>query len=121
MTSFYKCCCGYTTKNKDYAMFHTNHARDCEAREFQSAFPDSGGLIAMVKHSKTTVFIKWYGTEESLLAAYDHVEYKFSKNCDREFIRLKTEAVHEGIVLTSNADAPIIRNDSAERLFDIVE
>ena len=120
-TSFYKCCCGYTTKNSEYAKFHTNHARVHDAVEFQSAFPGEGGLIAMVKHSKNTTFIKWYGTEESLLAAYGPVKYKFSKSCDREFVQLKNEAIHEGIIFSYEADAPIIRNDSAERLFNIVE
>ena len=120
MSSFYKCSCGYTTKNKDYATFHTNHDMVHEAVEFQSAFPDKGGLIAMVKHSKNTTFIKWYNSEDSLLAAHGPVKYKFSKDCDREFVQLKNEAIHEGIIFSYEADAPIIRNDSAERLFDIV-
>jgi len=121
MTSFYKCCCGYTTKNKEYATFHANHANDCDVREFKSAFPDSGGLIAMVKHAKTTTFIKWYGSEESLVAAHGNVKYKFAKNCDLDYVRLRTEAVHDGIIMTYDADAPIIRNDSAERLFTMVD
>ena len=36
MTSFYKCCCGYTTKSKEYAEFHTKHARVHHATEFLS-------------------------------------------------------------------------------------
>ncbi|AGE50156.1 hypothetical protein ATCVCanal1_356R [Acanthocystis turfacea Chlorella virus Canal-1] len=121
MTSYYKCSCGYTTKNKEYAEFHANHAKYHEVVESQSAFPGTGGLIAMVKNSKNTTFIKWYGTEESLLATYGPVEHKFSKDCDHELIELTNEAIHEGALFTYEANAPIIRNDSADRLFDIVE
>jgi hypothetical protein len=121
MTSFYKCSCGYTTKNKDYAMFHTNHEKDCEAREFQSAFPGRGGIIAMVKHAKTTDFVKWYDSEESLLALHGSVNHKYSGDCDREFIKLQTKALHEGVIMSyDGGSVPIIRNDSAVRLFEDV-
>ena len=63
MSSFYKCSCGYTTKNSEYASFHRND-RGCKAVEYTSAFSGSGGLIAMIKHRKTSKFIKWYESEK---------------------------------------------------------
>ena len=117
MTSFYKCSCGYTTKNSEYASFHSK-TNECKAVEYPSAFDGTGGLIAMAKHAKTSKFIKWYGTEESLLEAYNGVKYRYSYNCDREFIKMVTNAVHDGIITTYDVNSPIVRNDSAERLFD---
>ena len=116
MTSFYKCSCGYTTKNSEYASFHCN-IKGCKTVKYPSAFEDAGGLIAMIKHSKTTKFIKWYDSEESLLETYNGVKYHYSYDCDREFIRMVTNAVHDGIIASYDVNCPIIRNDSAERLF----
>lgn len=117
MTSFYKCSCGYTTKNSEYASFHCN-IQGCRAVEYPSAFDGTGGLIAMIKHTKTSKFIKWYDSEKSLLNTYDGVKYRYSYDCDREFIKMVTNAVHDGIVATYDVNSPIVRNDSAERLFD---
>ena len=117
MTSFYKCSCGYTTKNSEYASFHSN-AKGCQTVEYPSAFENVGGLIAMIKHSKTTKFIKWYDSEESLLDTYTDVKYHYSYECDREFIRMVTNAVHDGIIASYDVNGPIVRNDSADRLFD---
>ena len=117
MTSFYKCPCGYTTKNSEYASFHFNN-RGCKAVEYTSAFSGSGGLIAMIKHHKTSKFIKWYDSEESLRNMYINVKFRYSYDCDREFIRMVTNAVHDGIVATYDVNCPIVRNDSADRLFD---
>ena len=117
MTSFYKCSCGYTTKNSEYASFHCN-IKGCKTVKYPSAFEDAGGLIAMIKHSKTTKFIKWYDSEESLLKTYNCAKVRYSYDCDREFIRMVTDAVHDGIITTYDVNSPIVRNDSAERLFD---
>lgn len=117
MTSFYKCSCGYTTKNSEYASFHCN-IKGCKTVKYPSAFADAGGLIAMIKHAKTTKFIKWYDSEESLLETYNGVKYHYSYDCDREFIRMVTNAVHDGIIASYDVNCPIVRNDSADRLFD---
>ena len=117
MTSFYKCSCGYTTKNAEYAAFHCN-IQGCKAVEYPSAFDGTGGLIAMIKFYKTSKFIKWYGSEESLLDTYIDAKFRYSYNCDREFIKLVTDAVHDGIIATYDVNCPIVRNDSAERLFE---
>jgi hypothetical protein len=117
MTSYYKCSCGYITKNSEYASFHSNN-NGCNAVEYKSFFDGTEGLIAMIKNQKTSKFIKWYGSEESLLDTYNGVKYRFSTNCDREFIKMVTNAVHEGIVATYDVNSPIVRNDSAERLLE---
>jgi hypothetical protein len=117
MTSFYKCSCGYTTKNSEYASFHCN-GKGCRAVEYPSAFEGTGGLIAMIKNTKTSKFIKWYDSEKSLLDTYNGVKFHYSYECDREFIKMVTNAVHGGIITTYDVNSPIVRNDSAERLFD---
>jgi hypothetical protein len=114
---FYRCSCGYITKNKEYADFHSNR-QGCNAVEYPSAFAGAGGLIAMIGHSKTSKFIKWYASEQSLLETYTGVKYRYSSDCDREFIKLVTNAVHGGIVSTYDVNSPIVRNDSAERLLE---
>jgi hypothetical protein len=114
---FYKCSCGYTTKNKEYADFHSIR-RECKAVEYPSAFAGTGGLIAMIKYAKTSKFVKWYASEESLLENYTGVKYRYAFDCDREFIKMVTSAVHGGIIATYDVNSPIVRNDSAERLFD---
>jgi len=114
---FYRCSCEYITKNKEYADFHSNR-QGCTAVEYPSAFAGTGGLIAMIGHSKTSKFIKWYASEQSLLETYADVKYRYSFNCDREFIKLVTNAVHGGIITTYDVNSPIVRNDSAERLFE---
>jgi len=72
----------------------------------------------MIKHHKTSKFIKWYASEQSLLETYTDVKYRYSFDCDREFIRMVTNAVHDGIIATYDVNGPIVRNDSAERLFE---
>lgn len=117
MTSFYKCSCGYTTKNSEYASFHSSQ-KECRAVEYPSAFGGTGGFIAMIKHHKASKFIKWYASEESLLETYNDVKYRYSVDCDREFIKMVTSAVHDGIIATYDVNGPIVRNDSADRLFE---
>jgi hypothetical protein len=39
--------------------------------KYPSAFEDAGGLIAMIKHSKTTKFIKWYDSKQARSIAED--------------------------------------------------
>ena len=117
MSFFYKCSCGYITKNSEYASFHCNN-RGCKAVEYTSTFSGSGGLIAMIKHRKTSKFIKWYESEESLRDTYGDVKFRYSFDCDREFIKLVTNAVHDGIIATYDVNSPIVRNDSADRLLD---
>jgi hypothetical protein len=120
MTSFYKCSCGYTTKNDEYANFHCNND-GCKAVKYDSAFDGNGGLIAMVRKNKTTKFVKWYDTEETLLDAYPDAKFRYSYDCDREFIKMITNAVHAGIISTYDVNCPIVRNDSAERLFKNID
>lgn len=117
MTSFYKCSCGYTTKNSEYAFFHSSQ-KECRAVEYPSAFGGTGGFIAMIKHHKASKFIKWYASEESLLETYNDVKYRYSVDCDREFIRMVTSAVHSGIIATYDVNFQIVINDSADRLFE---
>jgi hypothetical protein len=75
----------------------------------------------MVKHAKTTDFVKWYDSEESLLTTHGNVNHKYSDDCDREFIKLQTKALHEGVIMSyDGGNVPIIRNDSAVRLFELV-
>ena len=116
MAHFYKCSCGYTTKNAEYACFHNN--KDCKANAYMSAFEGNGGIIAMIKKSKTSAFIKWYDSEKSLLDLYPEAKFRYSYNCDREFIKLVTNAVHNGILSSYTANTPIVRNDSADKLFE---
>lgn len=116
MTQYYKCSCGYITKNSEYACFHNN--KDCKTTAHLSAFDGNGGIIAMIKKSKTSVFVKWYESEKSLLDLYPNTKFRYSYDCDREFIKIITKAVHDGITSSYSANAPIIRNDSAEQLFE---
>jgi hypothetical protein len=116
MNSFYKCSCGYTTKNSEYAHFHNNNI-GCEAVKYNSAFEGSGGLVVMIMNSKTSRFFKWYDTEEKLVKTYPDAIFRYSCDCDREFIKMLSKAVHDGIVSSYDVKCPIVRNDSAERLF----
>jgi len=117
MTNYYKCSCGYTSKNAEYAKFHSR-IKGCFAAEYTSAFDGSNGLIAMIKHHKTSKFIKWYDSEDSLMIAHPDAKYRYSYDCDRDFVKLVTSAVHDGIVATYDANCPIVRNDSANKLFE---
>jgi hypothetical protein len=118
--SFYKCSCGYATKNESYAKIHSIDPTDsCEAVEFQSVFPDKGGLIAMAKYAKHSTFFTWFDTEESLLDTQGAVEYKFTENCDDEFIKLQNDAIRENAVVYFDG-VPMVKNDVATRLFESI-
>lgn len=117
MSVFYKCrACDYSTKNKEYAGFHKRKL--CQATEFKSEYDGTGGLIYFVKNCKTSSFGKWYESEEKLLATFagHELQVKYFYNCDREFTRLWSRAVHLGLVSTE-CPSLIVRNDSAEKLF----
>jgi hypothetical protein len=116
MTSFYKCSCGYTTKNEEYANFHRNND-GCKAVKYESAFDGNGGLIAMIKKHNMTKFIKWYDTKKNLMSVHPDAKFRYSCDCDREFVKMITKSVHEGIIATYDTSFPMVRNDSAERLF----
>lgn len=118
MTSYYKCrACDYITKNQEYANFHTHKL--CKATEFTSEYDGKGGLIYFVKHGKTSSFGKWYESEEKLLATFagHEVQFQYFYNCDREFTRLRSRAIQLGLV-SGDSPSVIIRNDSAENLFN---
>lgn len=117
MTSYYKCHCGYSTKNKEYAGFH-NH-KLCQATEFKSEYEGAGGLIYFSKNGKTSSFGKWYESEEKLLTTFagHEVKFQYYYNCDMEFTRLRSRAVQLGLV-SSESPSMIVRNDSAEHLFN---
>jgi len=118
MTSYYKCrVCNYLTKNKEYADFHTRNL--CKATEFQSEYEGKGGLIYFSKNGKTSSFGKWFESEEKLLDMFrDHeVKFRYFYNCDSEFTRLRHRAVQLGLV-SPDCPSTIIRNDSAEHLFN---
>ncbi|AGE55953.1 hypothetical protein ATCVMO0605SPH_367R [Acanthocystis turfacea Chlorella virus MO0605SPH] len=118
--SFYKCPCGYVTKDESYARIHSiDPADSCKAEEFQSVFPDKGGLIGMAKYAKYSTFFAWFDTEESLLATYGHAAYKFTDKCDDEFIKLQNDAIRENAVLYFNG-VPMVKNDVATRLFESI-
>ena len=122
VSTFYKCPCGYLTKNKEYAGFHT-HTRDgCRASEYSSIYEGMSGLIFFSKSRKTSLFGKWYESEDKLFETYPEHEVKFLYvlNCDKEFIKLQFCAQSLGLV---SVDSPslIVRNDSAENLFDRFE
>ncbi|AGE49465.1 hypothetical protein ATCVCan0610SP_365R [Acanthocystis turfacea Chlorella virus Can0610SP] len=118
--SFYKCPCGYATKDESYARIHSIDPTDsCEAVEFQSVFPDKGGIIAMAKNAKHSTFFAWFDTEESLLDTQGAVEYKFTENCDEGFIKLQNDAIRENAVVYFDG-VPMVKNDVATRLFESI-
>jgi hypothetical protein len=81
-----------------------------------------GGLIFLSKSGKTSMFGKWYESEEKLFETYHDHEVKFRHflNCDKDFIKLQFCAKSLGLV---SGDSPslTVRNDSAENLFDRFE
>ncbi|AGE50154.1 hypothetical protein ATCVCanal1_352R [Acanthocystis turfacea Chlorella virus Canal-1] len=118
--SFYKCACGYATKDESYARIHSADPADsCEAKEFQSVFPEKAGIIAMTKYAKHSVFFAWFNSEESLLDTQGPVEYKFVEKCDDEFIKLQNDAIRENAVVYFDG-VPMVKNDVAARLFESI-
>jgi len=118
MTSYYKCVfCDYSTKNKEYAGFHKHNL--CQTVEFPSEYDGKGGLIYFIKNKKTSSFGKWYESAEKLLATFSghEVQFRYFYNCDMEFTRLQSRAVQLGLV-SSECPSMIVRNDSAEHLFN---
>ncbi|AGE56252.1 hypothetical protein PBCVNEJV1_302L [Paramecium bursaria Chlorella virus NE-JV-1] len=117
MTSFYYCACGYSTKNEEYANFHKFN--DCKAFKFDSAFEGLGGLIFLSKNDRSSIFGKWFGTTEALEQAFaDHdLKYRYFDNCDRAFSKLQTKARNQGLV-SNDSPSLIVRNDSADQLFE---
>jgi hypothetical protein len=117
VSKYYKCPCGYITKNKEYAGYHTRDG--CKAIEYPTLYEGMSGLIFFAKSGKNTLFGKWYESEEKLFATYDNYEVKirYFLECDREFIKMQSRAKSRGLV---SGDSPtlIVRNDSAENLFD---
>ena len=120
VTSFYRCPCGYITKNKEYAGFHTYDG--CRTTEYTSAYEGMAGLIFFSKSGRSSLFGKWYESEDKLFATYpDHeVKFRYFLNCDKDFIKLQFCARSLGLV---SVDSPslIVRNDSAENLFERFE
>lgn len=117
---YYKCPCGYATKDDNYAKIHSIDPMDsCDAKEFQSVFPDEGGLIVMAMYEKHSAFFVWFDTEESLLDTQGPVEYKFVEKCDDEFIKLQNDAIRENAVVYFDG-VPMVKNDVATRLFDSI-
>jgi hypothetical protein len=81
-----------------------------------------GGLIFLSKSGKTSTFGKWYESEYKLLEKYrvHDVKFRYFSNCDRDFIKLRFCAQSLGLVSGDNPSL-IVRNDSAENLFDRFE
>jgi hypothetical protein len=120
VSKYYKCPCGYLTKNKEYAGYHTRDG--CKAIEYPSVFEGKSGLIFFSKSGKQSLFGKWYESEEKLFETYDghEVKFRYFLNCDYDFIKLQTKARKHGLV---SIDSPttVVRNDSAENLFENFE
>jgi hypothetical protein len=114
MTSYYRCSCGYCTKNSENASFHDFDTH--RAFERPSAFEDKAGFIARIVRGETTEFFKWYEDERSIADIHDKYTLILSNDCDRDFVRLQTKARHMGLVCSADPVVSVC-TESADDLF----